>query len=72
MFITLSLLLQKKPIIGAATSAAGGATILVDWVSPVVSFLAALVGLGIGIITILLKWDEFKEKRKQKRENEQK
>ncbi len=63
---SISLLLQKKPIIGAVSSATGGAAIFIDWISPIVSFLAALAGLTVGVLTAYLKWMEVKDRKNKK------
>ena len=59
-------ILQEKPVIGIMSTLTGSFIAYIKVLTPVLSFAGLVIGLLIGIITLILKWNELKEKRRKK------
>ena len=71
LFDDAPLFLQKHPVVGMLFGITGSALHWVNILSPFLSFLGLIIGVGIGAITLHLKLMEWKQKRKEQ-ENEYK
>ena len=53
-------ILQRYPILGIVSSFGGCVLPLINYLSPIVQFLGMLVGVFIGIFTLLIKIKEWR------------
>jgi len=58
----LTIFLREHPGWGMFSSVGGALQTLIDTSTPVLQYLALLIGVGIGILTILAKWRELRRK----------
>ena len=58
-------LLQKHPILGILSGLMGSSLHFIEVLSPILSFIGLVLGVGIAAITLHLKLMEWKEKRKK-------
>jgi len=52
--------LQKHPILGIATSFGGCILPMIEVLSPLIQFFGMIIGVLIGILTLLLKYKEWR------------
>jgi hypothetical protein len=56
-----------KPHLGFVLSGAGFISGVLTWlqvITPVIGFIGALLGAGAGLITLLIKWREWRQGKK--------
>lgn len=66
----LELMLKRYPNLGLGASAGSGLMSYIDALDPVLRFGALLVGLLIGIVTLLVKMEEYRAKKLERIEIE--
>jgi|TARA_R100001163_G_scaffold64430_2_gene58653 hypothetical protein len=54
-------LLSKYPILGVFSSVGGSMFPLIETLSPVIQFIGMIVGVFIGILTLLIKYKEYQK-----------
>lgn len=58
--------LATKPIFAGSFAVIAGTTsailTLLQVLTPIIGFLAAVLGLGVGLLTFLIKWREYRSK----------
>tara|TARA_R100000808_G_C2067093_1_gene96096 strand:+ start:473 stop:661 length:189 start_codon:yes stop_codon:yes gene_type:complete len=54
-------LLSKYPILGVFSSIGGSMFPLIERLSPVIQFIGMIVGVFIGIFTLLIKYKEYQK-----------
>jgi len=69
---TIAMELQRNPSIGLGGGVSAGLLYWIELASPFLSFLGVCIGVGIAAITLHLKLMEWKLKRKQLREEDNK
>lgn len=58
--------LQKHPLLGIISGLMGSSLHFINILSPILSFIGLVLGIGIAAITLHLKVLEWKEKRKER------
>lgn len=56
----LNLLLREHPGLGMFSSVGGALQTLIDTSTPVLQYLALVIGIGIGILTLFIKIKELR------------
>ena len=51
--------LRQYPVIGIGTSIGGSALPFIEWLSPYLQFVGLVLGVTIGLITVVLKIKEL-------------
>lgn len=56
----LNIMLREHPGLGMFSSVGGALQTLIDTSTPVLQYLALVIGIGIGILTLLIKIKELR------------
>lgn len=59
----LSIFLREHPGWGMFSSVGGALQALIETSTPILQYLALLIGVGIGLLTLLAKWRELRKSR---------
>lgn len=59
----LTLFLREHPGWGIFSSVGGALQTLIDTSTPILQYLALIIGVCIGVITLLTKWRELRRQR---------
>ena len=60
--------IESKPLVGYVLAGQGGIAglmVMLKWLTPVIGFFSAVLGLAAAVITVIIKVKELKEKSKK-------